>query len=149
MLTLKVMRIRDDAIFPRYANNTDSGLDLFACESLEIKPFEIQLVHTGIAIELPRKTEAQIRSKSGLALNNGLIVLNSPGTIDQGYRGEIGVILINLGHENFSISNGMNIAQLVVSSINRVLLVSSLTLKKSKRGSSGFGSTNYFQEEKN
>lgn len=140
------MKIHEDAILPCYAHRSDSGLDLFSYEAKVIKPFERKLIHTGVAIELPLKTEAQIRSKSGLALNNGIIVLNSPGTIDQGYRGEICVILFNFGHENFSIFKGMNIAQLVVASIKRVKLVSSLKLRGSERGKLGFGSTNYFQE---
>jgi dUTP pyrophosphatase len=99
------------------------------------------LIPTGFAIELPRGYEAQIRPRSGLALNSGVTVLNSPGTIDADYRGEIGVILINLGSHSFAIKRGTRIAQLVVSAVERVGLVEKEELEDSARGAGGFGST--------
>jgi len=141
------MKIKDDAILPRYANSNDSGLDLFAYESLVIEPSEWRLVHTGIAIELPLKFEAQIRPKSGLALNHGITVLNSPGTIDQGYRGEICVLLINFGIERFIIEKGMKVAQLVLTPITKVKLRLVTKLIESERGISGFGSTGLYQKD--
>jgi dUTP pyrophosphatase len=99
------------------------------------------LIATGLAIELPKGFEAQVRPRSGLALNDGVTVLNSPGTIDADYRGEIGVILINFGTKSFAVRRGARIAQLVVCSVERVALIASERLTSSVRGSNGFGST--------
>ncbi|ERN41770.1 deoxyuridine 5'-triphosphate nucleotidohydrolase (dut) [Rubidibacter lacunae KORDI 51-2] len=139
--TLKVMKLRPDARLPRYAHPDDAGLDLCAVEAAEIPPGATQLVLTGIALQLPLDTEAQVRSRSGLALKHGVAVLNSPGTIDANYRGEIGVILINHGREPFRIEPGARIAQLVVAPIARVQVVPVEHLDSSDRGSAGFGST--------
>jgi dUTP pyrophosphatase len=95
-MKLKILQLHESAIIPKYAHHSDAGLDLFSIDELEINPGESQLIHTGISIELPEKTEAQIRPRSGLALNHKITVLNAPGTIDEGYRGEIKVILIKL-----------------------------------------------------
>jgi len=103
MLNVKVKRINEAAIIPQYAHKGDAGLDLFSVEEKNITPGETALVHTGIQIELPEGTEAQIRPRSGLALKYSITVLNTPGTIDEGYRGEIGVILINHGKFDFKV----------------------------------------------
>src|SRR5215210_7358934 len=116
MTTLKVKRLQPAAILPAYAHPGDAGLDLYAAVSADIEPGESRLIGTGIAIELPPNTEAQVRPRSGLALKHAVTVLNSPGTIDRGYRGELGVILINHGRSRFDVRPGMKIAQLVVSS---------------------------------
>ena len=100
-MELKIIKLNESAIIPRYAHSGDAGLDLFAIEEQLIPPGETQLVKTGIAIALPPETEAQIRPRSGLALKHSVTVLNSPGTIDAGYRGEIGIILINHGKKGF------------------------------------------------
>ena len=113
-----------------------------------LNPGERALIPTGLAIELPRGYEAQIRPRSGLALNDGVTVLNSPGTIDADYRGEIGVILVNFGQSPFSVRRGARIAQLVVNPVVRVALVASDALEASERGAKGFGSTGRSDEEK-
>jgi len=144
-----MLKIKEDAILPQYATSNDSGLDLFSNDSLAIEPKEWRLVHTGIAIELPLKHEAQIRPRSGLALNHGITVLNSPGTIDQGYRGEICVLLINFGSERFLVEKGMKVAQLVLTPITKVKLRLVTKLVESERGISGFGSTGLYQKDGN
>jgi len=113
----------------------------FLDQPLIIKPLERALIKTGLYIELPKSYEAQVRSRSGLALKKGITVLNSPGTIDADYRGEIGVILINLSNEKFNISTGDRIAQLVVSKHERVDWELSKSLDQTNRGDRGFGST--------
>jgi dUTP pyrophosphatase len=104
-------------------------------------PGERHLIPTGISIALPEGFEAQVRPRSGLALRNGITVLNSPGTIDADYRGEVGVILANLGNSDFTVSRGMRIAQLVVAPVSRVAWRAVETLPESERGAGGFGST--------
>ena len=141
MKNLFVKLLDKKAILPRYAHETDSGLDLFSIEEVTLFPFRPMLVKTGIIIELPEDTEAQIRPRSGLALNNCISILNSPGTIDNGYRGEIGVILINLGREEFVIKEGMKIAQLVIKPILHVNVIQRNRLSDTPRGNNGFGST--------
>ena len=103
MKVLKIKRINDKARLPQYAHPGDAGLDLYSVENIEIDPKDTALVKTGIIIELPEENEAQVRPRSGLALKNQITVLNTPGTIDEGYRGEIGVILINHGKETFNV----------------------------------------------
>src|SRR5882672_6023253 len=101
---------------PSYARDGDAGLDLFALQQSVIEPGRSALIKTGIAIELPPGTEAQVRPRSGLALEHTVTVLNTPGTIDEGYRGEVGVILINHGKTTFTVTAGMKVAQLVIAS---------------------------------
>ncbi len=113
-----------------------------------IDPGKWALIPTGLAIELPKGFEAQIRPRSGLALTSGVTVLNSPGTIDADYRGEIGVILVNFGQNPFSVRRGARIAQLVVCSVERAALIESERLTASERGPKGFGSTGRSDEEK-
>ena len=138
---LKVEKISDNAIIPSYANNGDAGLDLYATNELILESGERGLVHTGIKIELPENTEAQIRPRSGLALKNGITLVNSPGTIDEGYRGEIGVIVINHGEEVFKVEIGMKIAQMVIKPVWRVLVEQVNSLSDAERGDRGFGSS--------
>jgi dUTP pyrophosphatase len=140
-MTLNVMRLRPDAVLPAYAHPADAGLDLCAVVDLELPPGEARLVPTGISIELPPETEAQVRPRSGLALKHAVTVLNTPGTIDEGYRGEVGVILINHGRQPFQITAGMRIAQLVVQRRWHVEVVETTQLSDTSRGSGGFGST--------
>ena len=141
MTTLKVKKVVDGGMLPMHAHPGDAGLDLFASGTLVLEPGEAKLVGTGIAIELPPDTEAQIRPRSGLALRHQITVLNAPGTIDEGYRGEVGVILINHGRETFRVSAGMKIAQLVVKPTLRVSVVEVSELSATSRGSGGFGSS--------
>lgn len=144
MKVLKVKKLREDAILPQRAHATDSGLDLFAAEDVVVWMGGKELVKTGIAIELEPGYEAQIRSKSGIALNNGVFVLNSPGTIDHGYEGEIGVILLNTSRTHiFKVKKGQKIAQLVIQKVElpQVMEVSEIYSDGTDRGDGGFGST--------
>lgn len=139
--SLKIEKINDKAITPSYANEGDAGLDIYSVEKLVLAPGERGLVHTGIKIELPTNTEAQIRPRSGLALKNGITLVNSPGTIDEGYRGEIGVIVINHGLESFTVEEGMKIAQMVIKPVWRVEVEEVSSLSDSERGEKGYGSS--------
>jgi len=142
-ITIKFMN-KSDNINPIYAKEGDSGFDLRADESGLLKPMERKLVSTGLYFELPDGYELQIRPRSGLAYKNGITVLNSPGTVDTGYRGEIKVLLINLSNEDFNWEKGERIAQGVVSprvSTDYGGLVEVKEINKSERGEGGFGST--------
>lgn len=140
---LKILKLDPAAIVPHYAHPGDAGLDLFALKNYELPPGDHQLIQTGIAIELPPNTEAQIRPRSGLALKHGITVLNTPGTIDAGYRGEIGVILINHGQESFPVTAGMKIAQMVIAPVLQVQVETVANLADSQRGAGGFGSSGF------
>jgi dUTP pyrophosphatase len=140
-MKLKIVKLDQLAIQPKYEYKSDSGMDLFSIGELEIPSGESRLIPTGISIELPAGTEAQIRPKSGLALNYQVTVLNTPGTIDQGYRGEIGVILINHGKNPFRVAKGMKIAQMVVAPVIHVEIEEVNRLSDTSRNTSGFGST--------
>ena len=128
---------------PKYESEKSAGMDIraFVKQELLIKPLERILVKTGLYMELPNNVEAQIRPRSGLALKKGITVLNSPGTIDSDYRGEIGIILINLSKENFIIKSGDRIAQMVITKHESINWEVTSKLARSERGSSGFGST--------
>lgn len=139
--TLKIKLINEDAVLPFQANKGDAGFDLFSSEQKTIKSGEAELISTGIIIELPEGTEAQIRPRSGLALKHSITVLNSPGTIDEGYRGEIKVILINHGKADFVVEKHMRIAQMVVAPVAKVTMLKVDELTNSERGEGGFGSS--------
>ncbi|HEY9169180.1 MAG TPA: dUTP diphosphatase [Lutibacter sp.] len=128
---------------PNYETDASAGMDLRANidESIILKPLERTIVKTGLFIALPVGYEAQVRPRSGLAAKNGITVLNAPGTVDADYRGEIGVILINLSNENFVISDGERIAQLVIAKHERANWEEVEVLSETKRGAGGFGST--------
>ncbi len=128
---------------PTYATDQAAGMDLTAAleEAIELAPGERALVPTGISIALPAGYEAQIRPRSGLAIKNGVTVLNTPGTVDADYRGEIGVVLINHGQEDFVIERGMRIAQMVISQHANVEWNVVKELNETERGEGGFGST--------
>lgn len=140
---LKIRRLREDAIVPRYAHGPeeDAGMDLHAVENVTLAPHETKLVPTGLSIELPPGFEAQIRPRSGLALKHSITLPNSPATIDPGYRGEIRVILQNLGRETFEIHPGDRIAQMVIARYEAVEWVEHDELSDSRRGEGGFGSS--------
>jgi len=140
---LRVKRLRPDAVLPGYAHPGDAGLDLCAVERVDIPAGETRLVKTGLAVELPKGTEAQVRPRSGLALKHQVTVLNTPGTIDEGYRGEVGVILVNHGRAAFAVEPGMKVAQLVVQPVLRVDVLEADALSETTRNKGGFGSTGY------
>jgi len=144
MVRVPVKRLRGDrTILPRYMTPHSAGMDLFASLEGEVtlSPGERRLIPTGVAIALPEGHEAQVRPRSGLALKHGVTLLNSPGTVDADYRGEIGVIMINLGAEPFVIKDGDRIAQLVIHPVCRVELQEVDELPPSSRGEGGFGHT--------
>ncbi|AIL65779.1 Deoxyuridine 5'-triphosphate nucleotidohydrolase [Rickettsiales bacterium Ac37b] len=128
---------------PQYATPQSAGVDLMAAidHDIILSPLQHYLVPTGIAIALPKGYEAQVRPRSGLALKNGVTVLNSPGTIDSDYRGEIKVIMINLGQEDIIISHGMRIAQMIISPVMVAKFELNENLEETVRGEGGFGST--------
>ncbi len=132
-----------DLPLPQYATELSSGLDLLAdiSESVTIEPFARVLIPTGIALAIPEGMEAQVRSRSGLAYKNGIMALNSPGTIDADYRGEIKVILYNSGKDVFVVERGMKIAQLVFAPVIMVEWKQTDSLENTCRGEGGFGST--------
>ena len=138
---LKVEKINEKAIMPNYAHEGDAGLDVYSVEKVILEPGDRALIHTGIKIELPKNTEAQIRPRSGLALKHGITLVNSPGTVDEGYRGEIGVIVINHGKETFVVEEGMKIAQMVIKPVWRVEIEEVTSLNDSERGENGYGSS--------
>lgn len=142
MQTCKVkIKADDPALMPEYKTTHAAGVDLMAAHGGEIKPFERTLVKTGIYIELPEGFEAQIRPRSGLALKNGITIVNTPGTIDSDYRGEIGIILINLSEETFVYKKGDRIAQMVVAPVTRAVFEPVVELTETERGAGGFGHT--------
>ena len=140
-VTVRFKRLSPQAVPPAYAHAGDAGMDLCACEAVRIEPGRRALVRTGWAVALPPGCEGQVRPRSGLALKYGVTVLNAPGTIDEGYRGELGVILINLGEAAFSVEPGMRIAQLVIASVARAGVEIAEDLGETARGAGGFGST--------
>lgn len=140
-MKLLVEKISEKAVIPFKAHEGDAGMDLFSVDEVVLKPMERKLIHTGIRIQLPKNTEAQIRPRSGLALKNGITVLNTPGTIDEGYRGEIGIILINLGQQEFKVTQGMKVAQMVIKPTLTLDVEEVIELTSTDRGEGGFGST--------
>jgi len=130
-------------VTPNYETASSAGMDLRANieESITLKPLERTIIKTGLFIALPIGFEAQVRPRSGLAVKKGITVLNSPGTVDADYRGEIGVILVNLSNEDFVINDGERIAQLVIAKHERVVWQEVTVLDETERGSGGFGST--------
>jgi dUTP pyrophosphatase len=141
-MKIKVRRIREDAKLPSYAHGPeeDAGLDLHSVEDVTLEPGRPLAVPTGLTLEIPPGYEVQVRPRSGLALKFGITVPNSPGTIDPGYRGEVKVILLNLGREPYQIHTGDRIAQMVVARYEPVEWKEE-TLQESRRGQGGFGSS--------
>ena len=140
---IQKMSGNDDIPLPRYMTNQSAGMDIFAAviEEEIILPGQRKKIPTGIKIALPEGYEAQIRPRSGLAINQGITLLNSPGTIDADYRGEIALIVINLGEEPFVVKRGMRLAQMIIQKICRLDWVETAELTNTSRGSGGFGHT--------
>ncbi len=142
-LCLKIKKLRPGAVLPHYMTTLAAGMDLHACldEPLVLAPGQRELVPTGLAMAIPPGFEGQVRPRSGLALKKGIALVNSPGTIDADYRGEIGIILINHGAHEVVIQNGERIAQLVVTHVYQAELMEVEDLDETNRGSGGFGHT--------
>jgi dUTP pyrophosphatase len=141
---LKYKKLSVDATTPKYNYDTDSGFDLCSVEDITIPPFGRSLVPTGLSFDIPKNMEIQIRTKSGLAINQGLMVLNSPGTIDSGYNGEIKVIIFNVNQNEVQIPKGMKVAQAVLTPVmvgKLVELEEVNEIKEKDRNANGFGST--------
>jgi dUTP pyrophosphatase len=155
-VTRPVLRVRRlahaaDLPLPSYQSEGASGLDLIAAiasdRPVTIRPGERALIPTGIAVALPQGSEGQVRPRSGLAVRHGVTVLNAPGTIDADYRGEIHVVLVNLGDASFTIERGARIAQLIVAPVMQAMIREALDLDETTRGVGGFGSTGTGQEK--
>lgn len=142
MLQINICNLSDNPL-PQYASDHAAGMDIcaFVNEPISLKPGERVLIPTGLSVEIPIGFEAQIRPRSGLALKHGITVLNSPGTIDADYRGEIKIILINLGNDTFVVNNGDRIAQMVIAAHAQVSWSIQSSLTETTRGIGGFGHT--------
>jgi len=139
-MKLHVQRVADVPL-PAYKNQGDAGFDLHAAESAVLKPGERQVISTGLKMAIPLGYEAQVRPRSGLAAKHGISLVNAPGTIDTGYRGIVGVILINHGNEDFEVEKNMRIAQMVINKVESVEFEETEILDDTNRGEGGFGST--------
>jgi len=138
---VRVKRLTPDAKIPKAAKAGDVAFDLYSVIDFEIKPGERYAVPTGIAVEIPVGYEGQVRPRSGLAIKEGITVLNTPGTIDSGYRGEVKTIMINHGDTPFQIAKGMRISQLAIRPVPKVEFIETNELSDTERGEDGFGST--------
>jgi len=141
MYQIKFTRLSENATVPAKAHADDAGFDLYASEAFTLKAHKYGMVGTGISMELPPFTEGQVRPRSGLAAKHGVTVLNAPGTIDAGYRGEVKVILINHSDTDFEIAVGDRIAQLVIAPVYEAEFIEAAALESSDRGAGGFGSS--------
>ena len=143
MTEILIKRLSKEVILPKYETDGSSGLDLAACidKNIEIKPGKSETIPTGLAVAIPKNFEIQIRPRSGLASKNQISVLNTPGTIDSDYRGELKVILINLSDKIFIVEKGLRIAQMVLCPIVKAKLKEVKSLEDTQRGTGGFGST--------
>lgn len=143
MAEVKIIKLNQDAIIPQYMSAGASGCDVCACltEPLTVAPQQRVAVPTGLAVEIPRGYEIQVRPRSGLSFKQGLTVVNAPGTIDSDYRGEIKILAINLGKEPITIEPGSRIAQLVLQQVEQIQWLSAETLASTARDTGGFGST--------
>lgn len=144
---LTVEKLDKSVELPKYAHPGDAGMDVCSNENLVLHPNTWKLVHTGIKVAVPEGFEMQVRPRSGLALKHGITVLNTPGTIDSGYRGEVGVILMNHSDSDFAIKKGDRIAQLIIAPVISVRIVEGDVDKATERGEGGFGSTGVSKEE--
>ena len=140
-MTLRFRKVHPDAVLPAYAHPSDAGMDVRSVEDLVIAPGRRALVRTGLVMLLPPMYEAQVRPRSGLALKSGVTVLNTPGTIDSGYRGEVGVILANFGDADFQVKKGDKVAQIVIAPVTQPEIVETDEVDETDRGAGGFGST--------
>ena len=143
MTEILIKKLSKEVTLPKYETDGSSGLDLsaFVDKNIEIKPGKSEIIPTGLAVAIPKNFEIQIRPRSGLAAKNQISVLNTPGTVDADYRGEIKVILINLSNKSFIVERGLRIAQMILCPVVKAKLREVDTLEDTRRGSGGFGST--------
>ena len=143
MTEILIKRLSKNIPLPKYETDGSSGMDIAANveKNIEIEPGKSEIIPTGLAISIPKNFEIQIRPRSGLAAKNQISILNTPGTIDADYRGELKIILINLGNKNFVVEKGLRIAQMILCPVVKANIKEVETLESTKRGSGGFGST--------
>ena len=148
-MKIEITKIKSEAIIPHYQTAGAAGADVYACldEPVTLQPMERRLIPTGLAVAIPRGYEAQIRARSGLSIKHGITMVNGVGTIDADYRGEFGVLVINLGQEAFTIEHGMRIAQMVIARHKRAEWIEVDKLDETERGEGGYGSTGYRAEK--
>ena len=142
-IELKVLKLNDDVVVPSYATNGAAGMDLraFIDKPVLLKPLERKLIPTGLKIELPAGYEAQIRPRSGMSIKHGITLVNCVGTIDEDYRGEVCIPIINLSNEDFTIQNGDRIAQMIIAPVTQAIIKEVSIISDTLRGTGGFGST--------
>ena len=142
-IELKVLKLNDDVVVPSYATNGAAGMDLraFIDKPVLLKPLERKLIPTGFKIELPTGYEAQIRPRSGMSIKHGITLVNCVGTIDEDYRGEVCIPIINLSNEDFTIQNGDRIAQMIIAPVTQAIIKEVSIISDTLRGTGGFGST--------
>ena len=140
-IKIKIKKINPEAIIPHYSHEGDAGMDVYSVEDSVIKFNERKSISTGLAFEVPRGFEIQVRPKSGLALNNGITILNTPGTLDSGYRGELKVIIFNTSNQSYQVKKGEKIAQIVLARYEEAEIEETNELSQTKRAEGGFGST--------
>lgn len=142
-MQVKITKLNEQAILPEYQTAGAAGMDIHACleKPVTLRPMERCMIPTGFAIAVPPGHEAQIRARSGLALKHGITTVNGTGTVDADYRGEVGVLLVNLGSEAFEVTPGMRIAQMVIAKYERAVWAEVESLDETERGTGGFGST--------
>lgn len=140
-MKLKIHKVDKELPTPKYAHKGDAGMDLYSVENGVLEPGEFKLFSTGIKLSIPEGHEVQVRPRSGLALKHGISIVNAPGTIDSGYRGHVGVVLINLGKELFEIKRGDRIAQMVLKKVEQADIIEVEELDETTRADGGYGST--------
>ncbi len=140
-IKIKIKKVHPEAIIPHYVHEGDAGMDVYSIEECTLNSQEIKLVKTGLAFEIPKGYEIQVRPKSGLALKHGITLTNSPGTLDSGYRGELGVILQNEGKNTYEVKKGEKIAQIVLAKYEEAEIEEVNEISETSRGDGGFGST--------
>jgi dUTP pyrophosphatase len=144
-IELKIKRLNPDISLPSYATEGAAGMDLVAAisEPVELKPLERKLISSGLVIELPKGYEAQIRPRSGLSIKHGITLINCVGTIDEDYRGEVCIPLVNISNEAYTINAGDRIAQMIIAKVEKAEIIEAHELTSTSRSSGGFGSTGY------
>lgn len=144
-MKVNIKKLRPDAVLPQYHTEDSAGVDLAAAidEPIVLKPLERKLIPTGLAIEVPKGYEAQVRARSGLSLKHGITAANGVGTVDADFRGELCAILVNLSNEDFTIEPGMRVAQMILKKYETIEWQESDELSQTKRGESGYGSTGH------